>query len=68
MKKILLIAALFTYGFSNSQAFTGAGDNKFQVGANLQDEATGINLSYDYGLGENISVGSFFIILLRYRR
>lgn len=57
MKKLLLIAALFTYGFSNSQAFTGAGDNKFQVGANLQDEATGINVSYDYGLGENISVG-----------
>jgi len=57
MKKTILIAALFTYGFINSQAFTGAGDNKFQVGANFQDEATGINLSYDYGLGENISVG-----------
>lgn len=57
MKKILLITALLAYGFSNSQAFTGAGDNKFQVGANLQDEATGLNVSFDYGLGENISVG-----------
>jgi len=31
--------------------------SKFQVGANFQDAARGINLSYDYGIGENISVG-----------
>ena len=57
MKKIVLIAALFAFSFGNSQAFKGEGDQKFQVGANFQDGATGINLSYDYGLGENISIG-----------
>lgn len=45
------------FGFGNSQAFEGKGDQKFQVGANFQDEATGINLTFDYGLGENISIG-----------
>lgn len=57
MKKIVLIAALFAFSFGNAQAFKGEGDNKFQVGANFQDAATGINVSFDYGLGENISVG-----------
>lgn len=57
MKNIVLIAALLLFSFGNSQAFKGKGDQKFQVGANFQDEATGLNLTYDYGLGENISVG-----------
>ena len=57
MKKIVLIAALFAFSFGNSQAFEGKGDTKFQVGANFQDGASGINLSYDYGLGENMSIG-----------
>lgn len=57
MKNIVLIAALLVFSFGNSQAFDGKGDTKFQVGANFQDEATGINVSYDYGLGENMSVG-----------
>lgn len=29
----------------------------FKVGANFQANATGLHVSYDYGLGENISVG-----------
>jgi len=57
MKKIVLIAALIAFSFGNSQAFEGKGDQKFQVGANIQDEATGINVSFDYGLGDNISIG-----------
>ncbi|WP_179343213.1 DUF6646 family protein [Winogradskyella ursingii] len=57
MKKILFITALLAFTFGNSQAFRGEGDNKFQVGANFQNNGTGINLSYDYGIGQNISLG-----------
>jgi len=57
MKNILSILAFLSICLVNSQAFTGKGDQKFQVGANLQDEATGINISYDYGLGESFSIG-----------
>jgi hypothetical protein len=57
MKNLVLIVALVSISFVNAQAFEGKGDQKFQIGANLQDQATGINLSYDYGLGENISIG-----------
>lgn len=57
MKKIVLIAALLVLSFGHSQVFEGKGDQKFQIGANFQDEATGINVTFDYGLGENISVG-----------
>lgn len=57
MKKILLIVAVLAFSFGQAQVFEGKGDQKFQVGANFQDEATGINVTFDYGLGENISVG-----------
>ncbi|WP_033959781.1 DUF6646 family protein [Psychroserpens jangbogonensis] len=57
MKKLFFIIALVSISLVNAQAFKGKGDQKFQIGANFQDEATGINVSYDYGLGENISVG-----------
>ncbi len=57
MKNLFLIIALVSVSLVSSQAFKGKGDQKFQIGANFQDEATGINVSYDYGLGENISVG-----------
>jgi hypothetical protein len=57
MKNIVLIVALLAFSFGNAQAFEGKGDQKFQVGANLQDYATGINVSFDHGLGENISIG-----------
>ncbi len=52
-----LLTLLVNVSFVNSQAFKGKNDNKFQVGANFQGNGTGINASYDYGLGENISVG-----------
>lgn len=57
MNKIVLIVLLFTASLINAQAFKGKGDNKFQVGLNMQDFATGINASYDMGVGENISLG-----------
>jgi len=57
MKKILFLGTLLATFFVNSQAFTGSGDNKLYVGANFQEFATGVNVGYDIGLGENISVG-----------
>ncbi len=57
MKKLLFIITLLYVSFANAQAFSGKGDQKLQVGANLQDGGTSIMLSYDYGLGENISIG-----------
>jgi outer membrane protein G len=57
MKKLILLVAILSVSFINGQAFIGSGDNKFQVGANFQDNATGLNLSYDFGVGENMSFG-----------
>ncbi len=64
MKKLIILIALISVSFANAQAFKGAGDNKLQIGANLQDAASGINLSFDYGLGENISVGVYGVYAL----
>ncbi|MEO5787806.1 MAG: DUF6646 family protein [Gelidibacter sp.] len=57
MKKLIVLISILSVSFANAQAFKGNTDNKLQIGANFQDKATGINVSYDYGLGENISVG-----------
>jgi hypothetical protein len=57
MKNIILIVALLAFSFGNTQAFKGKGDTKFQVGANFQNNGSGINASYDVGVGENISLG-----------
>ncbi|WP_055436072.1 DUF6646 family protein [Lacinutrix algicola] len=57
MKKVLFVLAFLSVSLMNAQVFEGKGDKKFQIGANLQDYASGLNVSYDYGLGENISVG-----------
>lgn len=57
MKKIcgyLIILMSFTI---NAQVFSGKGDVKFQIGANMQNGGTGINVTSDFGLGENISYG-----------
>lgn len=43
--------------FLNAQAFSGKGDQKFQVGPSFQSNATSINATYDVGVGENISLG-----------
>lgn len=57
MKNLILLVAVLSMSLVNAQAFKGKGDNNFQVGANLQKNGTGINVSYDYGIGQNISVG-----------
>jgi len=57
MKNLIFLFTLMTSTFISAQAFKGKGDQKLQVGVNLQDNASGINATYDYGLGENISIG-----------
>lgn len=64
MKKFITSAFLLTAFLANSQAFSGKGDKKFQVGASFQENATGIMATYDYGLGENISIGIYTNYLL----
>ncbi|XMO87749.1 DUF6646 family protein [Algibacter sp. AS12] len=57
MKNLILLLTILSFSAASAQAYKGQGDNKFQVGANLQDNGSGINVSYDYGIGENISIG-----------
>jgi len=57
MKKLLLVTMLLSAFIANSQSFSGKGDQKFFIGANIQDNASGLNVGYDYGLGENFSIG-----------
>ncbi|WP_149303938.1 DUF6646 family protein [Pareuzebyella sediminis] len=65
MKTILYIFFLIAgTTLVGAQAYSGKGDQKFQVGANFQNNASGIVASFDYGLGENISVGATSAYLL----
>ena len=57
MKKGLIILACLITSLVTAQTFEGKGDQKLQIGANFQDNVNGIVITYDYGLGENISVG-----------
>lgn len=57
MKKIITVLLVLTASFVNAQAFKGKGDTKFQVGLNMQNWGTGIMVSTDFGLGENMSFG-----------
>lgn len=57
MKKVILLVVMCSTLLSYGQAFNGKGDQKISIGANLQENASGISLSYDHGLGENISIG-----------
>jgi hypothetical protein len=60
MKKTLLLVALTLGLIGQAQAFRGKGDSKFNVGADFQNNSTGVQATYDYGLGQNISVGLTF--------
>jgi hypothetical protein len=64
MKKAIIIFTLLIASFVNAQAFKGKGDIKFQVGANLQNRASGITITTDFGLGENMSYGFYATYLL----
>ena len=57
MKRFFLVIVVLGTYVANAQAFKGKGDIKFQVGANLQQNGTGIMGSLDFGVGENISIG-----------
>ncbi len=57
MRKIITVIAIATVGFANAQAYKGKGDIKAQVGINIQDHGTGINVGADFGIGENMSYG-----------
>lgn len=64
MKGYIVVFMVLFMASLHAQAYHGKGDVKFQVGANLQQDATGIMASLDYGIGENISVGVASIYLL----
>ncbi len=57
MKKLITAAAILVITLSYAQAYKGKGDSKAQVGMNIQDNGTGINISADFGIGENMSYG-----------
>jgi hypothetical protein len=57
MKYLFTACFLVASFIVNAQAYTGKGDEKLQIGADFQDGATGIQFSYDYGIGANISLG-----------
>ncbi len=57
MKKIITLLLLSMTCFVNAQAFKGKGDTKFDIGANIQERGSGIRLSTDFGLGDNMSFG-----------
>jgi hypothetical protein len=56
-KRIITILLMSSAVFANAQAFKGAGDIKVGVGANIQQHGTGINITSDFGIGENMSYG-----------
>ena len=64
MKNLFVIVAIMSASVVFSQAYTGVGDVKFQLGANIQSGGNGIAGSLDYGLGENISIGVYSTYLL----
>lgn len=57
MKISVTVFTLLFIQLTFAQAYSGKGDIKFQVGANIQSTGTGIMGSLDFGVGENISVG-----------
>ena len=57
MRKALVIISVFISALVYSQIFSGKGDQKFHLGADFQTGATGMHATYDYGIGQNISIG-----------
>lgn len=57
MKKVITLLLLSSVWLTNAQAFKGNGDVKGQVGFDIQDGGTGIFVSSDFGIGENMSLG-----------
>lgn len=58
MKKLLIAMSIAFAGVLGAQqSFTGKGDIRANIGANLQSKAAGITTVVDYGVGESISIG-----------
>ena len=57
MNKIVFMAFLGMGFLANAQAYKGKEDLKLQIGATIQNGGTGIVLTNDYGIGENMSFG-----------
>lgn len=57
MRNLITAVAIITVSMVSAQAYKGKGDIKAQVGLNIQDHGTGINVGADFGLGENMSYG-----------
>lgn len=57
MKKLVCIVFLGMGLLANAQAYKGKEDVKLQIGALIQNGGTGIVLTNDYGIGENMSFG-----------
>lgn len=64
MKQTFTLVLLTLASIVNAQAFKGKGDNKLDITANIQEHGSGIRLSTDFGLGDNISVGVLTSYLL----
>ncbi len=64
MKKITTLIIILIAFTTNAQVFKGKGDVKFQIGANMQKGGTGINVTTDFGIGENMSFGLSAVYLL----
>ena len=57
MRKLVVVAFLGMGLLANAQAYKGKEDVKLQIGATIQNGGTGIVLTNDYGIGENMSFG-----------
>ena len=57
MKKLITLLMILSISIVNAQAYKGKGDVKAQVGMNIQNNLTGIQVSSDFGIGENMSFG-----------
>ena len=57
MKKIIVLLFVFSTTLINAQAYKAKGDIKMQIGANIQNGGTGIFVSTDFGVRENMSFG-----------
>jgi hypothetical protein len=68
MKKIIIVLLVLSASFANAQAFKGKGDVKGQVGLNLQSGGTGITVTSDFGIGENMSLGLVGVYMLNANR
>jgi hypothetical protein len=64
MKKVVTVLLVLAASLVNAQAYKGKGDIKGQVGAVIQTGGTGLGVSADFGIGENMSIGLVGVYML----